>query len=227
MSELLIRRKCERCQEEFVPHNAKQRFCSRFCQRRVYDAARRQEHKPIKCAFCGKEFTPRANNSRFCSKSCRNRFSQNSVMGTVVCAECGKTFQSSYTHAKFCSKACWYQSLKKTKPTKNCRICGVELNAETKALRFRGLNGTICDACRAKKKEADPQIVCVICGKTFTSTLWRKTCSRECWYKLKSVGKAKPASEEKQQMATQPEPPSDTFPMTDGDEMVYGNMIYL
>ena len=62
-------RKCEYCDDSFMPASNVQRFCTVECRKDAYRHGRpRYEPKP--CDTCGKEFTPKTNFATCCSQAC-------------------------------------------------------------------------------------------------------------------------------------------------------------
>lgn len=108
---------CPTCHEEFVPRDARAKFCSRGCaarsQRKPVEP-RPQQVKPdlpvARCEHCGETFRLNRLGQRFCSKSCGGKAmgGRPATAVQIVCEQCGVTFErpKKRSDRKFCSRGC-------------------------------------------------------------------------------------------------------------------------
>ena len=62
------RRSCASCSKKFLIVARNQKYCSRYCGRKVWGGARPRERS--KCIFCNEEFPFRGDGKVYCSTSC-------------------------------------------------------------------------------------------------------------------------------------------------------------
>lgn len=63
-------KKCEWCDKPFEPTGNAQKFCSKNCARKAFNARMYNKEKVIVCENCGKEFTT-FRRKTYCSDECR------------------------------------------------------------------------------------------------------------------------------------------------------------
>lgn len=113
---------------------------------------------------------------------------ENDIMNTVhKCLYCGKAFSwNDRPYAKCCSKTCTAKyaasftdgkkisnTLLKKQHIIHCCECGKELHVKVCAHK------KLCDECLSKKLNRQIN-VCQWCGKEFTGSRYKKTCSEKC-----------------------------------------------
>lgn len=155
-------------------------FCSLNCKKEYL-----QKRKSIKytiCKYCGKKIKNNSKHSVTCKYNPEN-------VENKKCEYCGKTHSSLYGSGRFCSPTCAKRfSIKdQHKLTKliKCSICneGFYVHKSSK-------NSIICPTCKAKLNNAklingQYDKICVVCGKHFATTNYKKqTCCKLCSVKL-------------------------------------------
>ena len=130
--ELIAKKVCPCCGDEFVPTSNRQVFCSKDCryvfaqnQKQEKRQAERSDHfyRQRNCMVCGKLFWPTHSQQSMCSDECRKK-RHNAVTleayhtakaaarngghpyGERVCEVCGKTFWPDGPNTKVCSNDC-------------------------------------------------------------------------------------------------------------------------
>lgn len=165
---------------------------------RAYRQRKAAERGPITatCAVCGKTFVKTGHFQVCCSAKCarlrknekermtrvRAQRPRHSAPITAVCPVCGKTFTKNCNHQKYCSKRCknevWNPERNLPKMENTCPVCGKVFETARK-------NHVFCsNRCykAAHYKPVQPHnLVCVFCGKEFTSMNGTaKYCSKIC-----------------------------------------------
>lgn len=113
------------------------------------------------------------------------------------CTNCGKVFgrkQAIKCNNKFCGKKCQGEYRSKTSQTKvKCDNCHKEFNKKNSLLNKRNFCSKKC-SCEFESnywKEKEKGKNCIVCGNYFkiqgNCTERRKTCSKDCLNKLKSI----------------------------------------
>ena len=199
----IVNATCKFCQKVFEITASRLRkgegkFCSPTC---------REEGKKNKisvcCENCKKEFfvTP----SRFtrgagkhCSTKCagENRPRPGKSLVEKNCLNCATSFSVPTARAKkhnvqFCSKKCRGEHQTKSNCLlKVCLTCKKEFyNPPSK--EKEGYGKFCSDVCRLNREKERKEIICTICNNKFLDILSsiRKTCSQECYEKLKNKDK--------------------------------------
>ena len=174
---------------------------------RAYRQRKAAERGPITatCVVCGKTFVKTGHFQVCCSSECarlrkneteratrvrapRTPHSALCTPHSSVCPVCGKTFTAKTSRAKFCSKTCnrkfFNGQRKRPTLTKTCPVCGKVFETARKEKVY-------CSNKCYKAGNYTPvkphDLVCVFCGKAFTSRYSAtKFCSPLCASRFKS-----------------------------------------
>lgn len=214
---------CKGCGATFSVPNCQRdtiKFCGRECRRKYYDArkavvpkervVRRKSHT-IVCRNCGKQTTVLKQNNLFCNQHCYFEFKRKSAKVptyTYVCRHCNNEFGSWVKNRVYCSAKCrldhaWRpafagQLSRDQKPI--CRNChkpfkpGHNQNVYCSWACFRAYphKETKRKVIRSREK------ACIVCAKTFRvfpSHEGRKTCSMDCYNKIRRKRHAPPKNQ--------------------------------
>jgi len=134
-------------------------------------------HK-VRCPVCNKLFCQRYGHTRLtCSEECRRK-SQSEKVSSPPCDLCG---ESSVRSGQFGHK-------------RTCEVCGSPFCGQgttcSKKCRYEK-TFPVCERCGRRVRGGSKlhNLTCEICGNLFCSTYPRRTCSRDCRYKLVSRSK--------------------------------------
>lgn len=132
--EINIVRTCPVCDENFLSHSNRGKYCSLSCMNwwRKYKKKRPKRT----CETCQKELPPRAR--KYCSKDCRpshrpkgrrTTAPKSQRLREVKCAYCRKTFTTYKSLQKYCSLKCSKRGYHAHQPYENrlnrkCELCG-------------------------------------------------------------------------------------------------------
>ena len=154
-------RKCDFCDEMFMPKNKTQRFCSRKCSNNWGNKRESKQYKKKSCKACGKEFYPTHCSQRYCKDSNCISYRQalkkikyaykRKPQEKIICPICNKKFEKVAWNRIYCGEECRFKATKKRnrerallrkKPKKPCLWCQEKFEAV-------GLNHKFCSqACR-------------------------------------------------------------------------------
>lgn len=180
-------KKCALCNKEFSckPSHAPRRvYCSKVCASEHYKTRMTGSGNPhfkpqnsyvYNCAFCGVEFKSYQKLPKYCSRSCKAK--------DVPVDELRRRAALGGAAKKQSTEPKTQKELKQPKPkgTKNiCRVCGTEFRSPKKR-RY-------CDDHQHLNPKRDMSKKCVVCGNAFKPKPRRprKTCSDECFTRLRS-----------------------------------------
>ena len=142
------------------------------------------------CEFCGETFAASqssidAGGGRYCSNECKYA-DRRSVQ---KCDNCGKEFTTPKSEARrFCSHACYgafcrgknAPAWKGGKVEKTCKVCGKTFSVDLHRSETATYCSVECHDDDQRTYERAKNLVCKMCGDTFSGIRGRKFCSNKC-----------------------------------------------
>jgi len=179
---------CDVCGKTFKARRKSSKFCSDKC--RIINSTTKIK---IKCDTCHKEILKKQSDIRktnYCSKKCMNerpKIMLHESKSRKVCEVCGKEFKGR-KETKCCSNKCRSKSIT-TSVKVNCSYCGKEITVRKSRIKRSKL--FYCShKCKGKNRTGInhfnytggiPSLVCVTCGKSYTSYKnGSRFCSKDC-----------------------------------------------
>lgn len=177
-----ITKVCKHCKKEFqvIITRPDRVFCSIECRNK--HGTRTVDLIDITCPTCGiifKVLPNRAKKRKYCSRECSNKRDPNKTI-VKKCPQCDKEF--SYTfygrHKKHCSRECLLNSVRRKE--QQCPQCGKIFMSKS----HRKKKVYCSPKCQALGRRSRVSIICLNCGKKFTTQFSkrnrRKYCSKKC-----------------------------------------------